>query len=126
GAATDEGREQQQRHRRPGSRTQRLPHLHGAGGVGGRRSVRPRRGLRLLRFHERNWRCCMCRSFCPTVVITRNATGGGTGGQPQEGAEAAFPKPPLASGGAGQAGRRLSYHNGMAAYFDDEGQYEKV
>ncbi|CAN6224237.1 unnamed protein product [Urochloa humidicola] len=59
-----------------------------------------------LRFHERNWQCCICRAFCPTVVVTRNAASGGQ----------------LATIKAVAA----YFDNGMAAYFDDEGQYEKA
>jgi hypothetical protein len=75
-----------------------------------------------LRFVDRNSRCCICRAFCPTVVVTRQQAAG----QPQEVDAGSFPKPPLAAGGAGQVGMGLSYHNGMAAYFDDRGQYEKA
>jgi hypothetical protein len=67
-------------------------------------------------------RCCICRAFCPTVVVTRQQAAG----QPQEVDAGSFPKPPLAAGGTGQVGMGLSYHNGMAAYFDDRGQYEKA
>jgi hypothetical protein len=75
-----------------------------------------------LRFVDRNSQCCICRALCPTVVVTRQQAAG----QPQEVDAGSFPKPPLAAGGAGQVGVGLSYHNGMAAYFDDRGQYEKA
>ncbi|KAJ1289442.1 hypothetical protein BS78_02G164300 [Paspalum vaginatum] len=68
-----------------------------------------------MRAVDRNLQCCICRTLCPTVVVTK----------PQQGATT-FSRPPLAGGGAGQVGMYLSYHDGMAAYFDDRGLYEKV
>jgi hypothetical protein len=78
-----------------------------------------------MRFVQRNWRCCICRAFCPTVVVTKQAAMGGGGGEQQHDGTA-FPGPPLAAGGAGKVGMALSYHNGMAAHFDDQGQYDRV
>ncbi|CAN6217436.1 unnamed protein product [Urochloa humidicola] len=73
-----------------------------------------------LRFHGGNWRCCICRAFCPTVVVTRNAAGG----LPQEEGDA-FPKPPPVAT-KGVAAAHAYFASGMAAYFDDERQYEKA
>ncbi|KAF8688825.1 hypothetical protein HU200_042156 [Digitaria exilis] len=74
-----------------------------------------------MRFVELNMRCCICRAFCPTVVITKQQQ------QQQEEGAGSFPKPPLAAGGgANRAGTPLLDHTGMAAYFDDQGQYERA
>ncbi|KAL6846438.1 hypothetical protein ACP4OV_023886 [Aristida adscensionis] len=68
-----------------------------------------------MRFFQRDRRCCICRAFCPTVVVTKAGAGDATA--------AAFSRPP-ASGGAGQVGLYHWYHRGMEAYFDDREQYD--
>jgi hypothetical protein len=81
--------------------------------VGGGRPVRPPRGLRQLRGPHAFLRpklaaLCICRAFCPTVVITNTNAGSNGPEQQPQGSGAGFPAPPLSAGGAGQVGKYLS------------------
>ncbi|KAL6599317.1 hypothetical protein ACP70R_045811 [Stipagrostis hirtigluma subsp. patula] len=68
-----------------------------------------------MRFLGDDRRCCICRAFCPTVLITRAADVDGS----QHQQAAALPTPPPAAA-------YCWYHAGMAAYFDDRRQYKAV
>ncbi|KAL6655896.1 hypothetical protein ACP70R_006722 [Stipagrostis hirtigluma subsp. patula] len=81
-----------------------------------------------MRFLGDDRRCCICRAFCPIVLIMR--AGDLDGGQQHQQA-AALSTPPPAFGGAGPGPGRPGgvycwYHAGMAAYFDDRRQYKAV
>ncbi|KAL6846293.1 hypothetical protein ACP4OV_023741 [Aristida adscensionis] len=71
-----------------------------------------------LRFLEGHRRCCICRTGCPTVLVT-TASGGAARPQP-------FSRPPPARGREGRVGRHYWYLADMAAYFDDQRQYEAM
>ncbi|KAL6655696.1 hypothetical protein ACP70R_006522 [Stipagrostis hirtigluma subsp. patula] len=73
------------------------------------------------RFFQEDRRCCICRAFCPTVVVTTARDD-----DVEQRAAAAFAKPSPAFSGVGRVGVYYWYHAGMAAYFDDREQYEAV
>ncbi|RLN33294.1 hypothetical protein C2845_PM03G32840 [Panicum miliaceum] len=63
-----------------------------------------------IRFFENDRRCCICRSPCPTVFVTRAS---------RAGQRAFLWPPPPAFGGEGRVLKFYWYHRGMASYFDD-------
>jgi hypothetical protein len=73
-----------------------------------------------MRFFENDRRCCLCRAFCPTVLVTKSGK--------QEAAFSSKPPPSPPSSSSCATGRRAVgnkyfwYHGGMAAYFDDPEQ----
>ena len=46
-----------------------------------------------MRFVERDWLCCICRAFCPTVVVTKPAAAAGDGGEQQDDGAASPARP---------------------------------
>ncbi|KAL6846439.1 hypothetical protein ACP4OV_023887 [Aristida adscensionis] len=71
-----------------------------------------------LRFLQRNRRCCICRTRCPTVLVIR---AGDAARRPQ-----AFSRRRPASGRHGPVDAGHWYLAGMRAYFDDRRQYKAM
>lgn len=102
-------------------------------GACGHREVCLYCGVR-MRFFQDDRRCCICRAFCATVVITRADTNSrplqqvavDDGGSSQGQRQSAFSETSPAYGGARPAGTHWWYHGGLAAYFDDRARYEAV
>ncbi|KAF8664081.1 hypothetical protein HU200_011340 [Digitaria exilis] len=66
-----------------------------------------------IRFFHQNKRCCICRTRCPKVIVTRWPAGAAVGNPPQL---------PLFAFREGRVGH-FWYHKLTAAYFEDEQQY---
>jgi hypothetical protein len=87
-----------------------------------------------MRFFRDDRRCCICRAFCPTVLVTKAAAD--DDGQQhladrsqRQQAAVLFSKttaPPAFVGAIPPAGTYCWYHGGMAAFFDDRVPYEAV
>jgi hypothetical protein len=72
-----------------------------------------------MRFFQSDQRCCICRTYCPNVIVTHVDS--------RLDESPFFPRLPLAFGPGGRVGRGRHYwwyHGGMEAYFDDRNQYE--
>ncbi|KAL6655898.1 hypothetical protein ACP70R_006724 [Stipagrostis hirtigluma subsp. patula] len=69
-----------------------------------------------IRFVDGHRQCCICRTHCPTVLVTKAEKAG-----PQ-----AFFRPPPSSGREGRVDANYWYHDGMAAYFDDRHKYKAM
>ncbi|KAL6655699.1 hypothetical protein ACP70R_006525 [Stipagrostis hirtigluma subsp. patula] len=70
----------------------------------------------IIRFFHRNRRCCICRTRCPTVLVTKAGKD-----RPQA---FSMPRPP--SGCEGRVDGNYWYLRNMRAYFDDRRQYKKM
>nr|CAB3475063.1 unnamed protein product [Digitaria exilis] len=66
-----------------------------------------------IRFFHQNKRCCICRTRCPKVIVTRWPAGAAVGNPPQL---------PLFAFREGRVGH-FWYHKLTAAYFEDQQQY---
>ncbi|KAG8051596.1 hypothetical protein GUJ93_ZPchr0001g31334 [Zizania palustris] len=79
----------------------------------GHRVVCPECAARIRSAPRRSKLCCICRALCPSVVVTKAASGG----------EITFSTLPAASSQDGRVGKYW-YFAAMSAYFDDEQQYK--
>ncbi|KAL6599319.1 hypothetical protein ACP70R_045813 [Stipagrostis hirtigluma subsp. patula] len=109
-----------------------LRRVHGAVGVGGRRPVRPPRGLRRLQRPH-----ALLQGRPPVLhlpgALPRRARHKGRRRRRQQAAAGRLSRPSptfFGDGGAGPGRVAMNgdywYHKGMAAYFDDREQYEAV
>ena len=75
-----------------------------------------------IRFFHNDLRCCICRSHCSTVVVTKASSIRASG-------QRDFPflwPPPPAFASEVLVGHYFWYHRGMRAYFDDLFQYKEM
>jgi hypothetical protein len=74
-----------------------------------------------MRFFQNDRRCCLCREFCPTVLVTKS------GKQEANFSKSKTPPSPPSSCATGRravGNKYFWYLGGMAAYFDDPEQYD--
>jgi hypothetical protein len=95
----------------------------------GHREVCVRCAARIRFFHS-DRRCCICRSHCATVVVTRADRARATTQREPGGGGFPFLWPPAPAAFGGPQGQVLGvdywYHRGMGAYFDDVSQYQET
>lgn len=74
-----------------------------------------------IRFFHNDLRCCICRSHCSTVVVTKANRASGQ----QRGLPFLWPPPPAFASKV-LVGHFYWFHRGMRAYFDDVYQYQEM
>lgn len=69
-----------------------------------------------IRFFQNDQRCCVCRTYCPNVVVTHVDS--------RLDDSPFYPRLPFAVGPGGRVGRHYWHYAGMETFFDDQNQYE--